>query len=1483
MIKHYKNTTFGILLLLFCILKATTLSSQNVSIIGPDEAFIDESKSYYLDDPSGEIDHIVGWYPGGTIVVGGGASTTADIIWDFADEFNSVEVEYVDNNGDTQYAYLGVVVAYIPEDPIFSIINGVPTLQRSSSGPETGITWYWQTSDSGEDTTYNSEDNNQIYPLPLSSGTYYIRAQNTNGDWCFASGSVYVSIVQSVYMNTITSKSYDINETLKASSKAYFNELGKSIQNQTVDIKNNRTWVSSTLYDTQGRPALSTLSAPINNLGGTFDYKSDFIGTNYDIDDFEGIDNGVDKTLNPSPASSSSNRLGWYYSPSNDDTFEAGNSYQDVTSRPYSRTIYSELNPGAVLKTIGGNKTDTDNDGDVDDDDTWLQGYTFSMPAGNELTQAGAFNDPTYAVSDTRKIMKTVSRDVHGYEAVVFTDFDGKTLAAARVGASVSREVTITIREQGFVDVHVPVGTEGFAIDNPVSGITTEVFDLRTETLVTETTTTLDPGFYRISITNLDSYDPQTPITITCNENYYDYSLNEYDEAGRLTASYQPLNKLKTEYQYNGLGQLTYTKSPDEGEAWFIYRKDGQIRFSQNSKQVLAGEFSYTNYDDLGRPIESGVAVGVFDDDLDPDSSTFTLTSKREQQFTVYDDQEIPTNQEIPIKTFTQAIDDLNLTTQEEEAYQARFLAGNVAVTYTKAPETTTTWYSYDIYGRVEWIVQYINDLGAKTIDYKYDPITGAVTEVDFQKNNIDEHFVHHYTYDPIDNSLIKVETSTTGLANSFTTHANYKYYETGALKRVELAPLNNTGAALQGIDYVYNLNGQLKSINHPSLTAGKDPGGDNNDLFGMQIDYHSHDYARTERTNINTETYGKDQFNGNIKGIRWNNKAFGDAEETFSYYYNQNNWLTDAIYGEYADTPGDGLKINIFDKDQYIAVNKDLIATNSITFAHGFQAKPDANTAVTAKIQTGALSDFQSGDYNVFDITYDANGNIRTLNRNKNDNGGNNTMDYLNYTYKDDKPNQLLRVDDAAGTIPDADDIEDQDGNNYEYNAIGQLTKNVAEDIEYIYNASGLVTEIKKDNVSLVKFFYNDKGHRVKKEAYKTDNSGLDYTEHYVRDAAGTSLAIYRDGVVKEHTIYGASRLGVYTRDLTGTGGSSVYQLTDHLGNVRAVVERSGSTAVAIVNTDYYPFGMPMPNRENGKNSYRYAYQGQEKDQETGKEAFELRLWDSRIGRWLTTDPKGVHHSPYLGMANNPISAIDPDGGSPFWIDNGDGTWTAEAGDSAWTLAEDAGISYDQALDIMASQGYGTYVGGGILKSDVDPGHLVKVFEVQQLDAVTITAASINHPYKIDQFFSYSGWDIGGGVKGWSSFLNKGKPGAEAIAGRFTLNAMVTFDGSNYSLRTEGFVSTDNHPSNKFNGWLNIKYTSDKSLRLATESLPFSAIGSHYLLSGTSYLGGQIMLLPKDPNSLSSLGVSLSVHRRTPLGGIGAGLQVDLLKDIKN
>ena len=83
---------------------------------------------------------------------------------------------------------------------------------------------------------------------------------------------------------------------------------------------------------------------------------------------------------------------------------------------------------------------------------------------------------------------------------------------------------------------------------------------------------------------------------------------------------------------------------------------------------------------------------------------------------------------------------------------------------------------------------------------------------------------------------------------------------------------------------------------------------------------------------------------------------------------------------------------------------------------------------------------------------------------------------------------------------------------------------------------------------------------------------------------------------------------------------------------------------------SDYYPFGMQLPNRHGAENgSYRYGYQGSEKDNEVksgdgNSYTTEFRQLDSRVGRWLSIDPKGsAWENPYASMGNNPIMYNDP------------------------------------------------------------------------------------------------------------------------------------------------------------------------------------------------------------------------------------------------
>ena len=86
--------------------------------------------------------------------------------------------------------------------------------------------------------------------------------------------------------------------------------------------------------------------------------------------------------------------------------------------------------------------------------------------------------------------------------------------------------------------------------------------------------------------------------------------------------------------------------------------------------------------------------------------------------------------------------------------------------------------------------------------------------------------------------------------------------------------------------------------------------------------------------------------------------------------------------------------------------------------------------------------------------------------------------------------------------------------------------------------------------------------------------------------------------------------------------------------------------------NPKNYLYSKPVKGLQCCEISYRFSFNGKEKDNETYGEGnaydFGARIYDSRLGRWMSTDPhasKYPHLSPYAFVANNPINAIDPDG----------------------------------------------------------------------------------------------------------------------------------------------------------------------------------------------------------------------------------------------
>ncbi|MBK9327723.1 MAG: hypothetical protein IPM95_00120 [Sphingobacteriales bacterium] len=359
---------------------------------------------------------------------------------------------------------------------------------------------------------------------------------------------------------------------------------------------------------------------------------------------------------------------------------------------------------------------------------------------------------------------------------------------------------------------------------------------------------------------------------------------------------------------------------------------------------------------------------------------------------------------------------------------------------------------------------------------------------------------------------------------------------------------------------------------------------------------------------------------------------------------------------------------------------------------------------------------------------TYDKNGNILKLNRSSYTAAAPTTaalMDSLTYIYPVNATtgkltnNKLYHVNDLqTSKTAFTEDIDDQGvlgaqlaGANYDYDAIGQLTKDNAENIDSIrWNVYGKIEKIFfKNGKPAMEFLYDATGNRIAKllkNAKHPVPAGKDSTydaTYYWRDAQGNVLATESKrfypipgtftgttplggwqghAVDVEYNLYGSSRLGTYQDtiryDITTPSvyGQYVrysarrqYELSNHLGNVMATLSdvktyaagtkgAVGYQARVLTAQHYYPFGMQMPGKNvtlasySSLNRYRFGFNGKEKDDEVKGQGnsydYGFRIYDSRIGRFLSVDPlinDYPWYAPYQFAGNKPIIAIDLEG----------------------------------------------------------------------------------------------------------------------------------------------------------------------------------------------------------------------------------------------
>jgi RHS repeat-associated protein len=1092
-------------------------------------------------------------------------------------------------------------------------------------------------------------------------------------------------------MNWIMVKKFDDSGKVISDAKQFYDNMGRSLQSQAkvkyrknTDTVYTHVFASQTLRDAMGKEAVTTMAAPTNN--SEFVYKADFTrnssGGAYDYRNFDlynATGTETDKTNNPDAVGGQNvpGTLGWYYSSNN--TWEP---YTPTTSYPYSRQILYKDGTGHIKKSAGAGESFKAGSG--------REVKSYETTVVNELTHYFQVRNKFFTTVGATpsnlqyRAVQNISADVNGRMAVIIQDDKGKVLMTARPGSELSVTNTVII-DAGNVFYFRTFASGAITISSAANLF----YNMDTEQPVSiGTGGTVAAGYYKLVNTGT------TNITATYTNAYREVNYSFYNQLGQLIASIPPegvkklygsgLNNYATKndvpfitlYEYNMQGRLVKNISTEEGTTEMVYRKDGNIRFSQNDEQRPTGRYSYTNYDKWGRPVETGEywpdASGMaFNSDLsaagnplrgilENTGSTGGLTTgtKTDVQMTLYDTADNSHN----ISGYTQNVIYLGGQVSATKKYSS--ILNNSPV---NTNMVSSTWYNYDDAGKVLWMIQYIKDLGYKTSDFTYDGLNRLVKKV-YQKNVTAETFVHYYDYDPATQGLWKIYTNTTDNVATRQLQATYIYYLHGPLKRIELA------GNLQGIDYTYTLQGILKAVNNSDKT--KDPASDgangfSPDAFGMVLDYYPGDYVNSRTSGIqpikgvNSSAIGTDSYAGNIKAMTWFSRK--PASVTGS-------------------SPG------IEDPVTYVFQYDDKYQFTESTWGTGINFSSSPATFTTTPFNKETIKHPTTGV-----PAYDAHGNILYLQRTNTAGTLTDgfTYNYLNTTTGTGSPtnyntNKLQSVvNNATGTA--------QTYASYIYDKLGRLTAentgNTATQKYIKYDVTGKVIMVARDtgfNQKLVEYVYNERGQRVIKKTYNTAYQLAQIT-YYVGSViytqavnSGTPGAV----TVQEYEIQGSGgRLGVYYRQ----SDIYAYQLNDHLGNVRAVVARNGSTAEVRMYTDYYPYGMVI--RQGGTNDYRYEYQGQhsEKDKETNWNAFELRMYDSRIARWTTTDPAGVHFSPYLAMANNPVNAVDKDGAAPLdWYLNNETNEleflegvTGEQEGYTWVASENATVNEVQtALD---------------------------------------------------------------------------------------------------------------------------------------------------------------------------------------------------------
>ena len=673
------------------------------------------------------------------------------------------------------------------------------------------------------------------------------------------------------------------------------------------------------------------------------------------------------------------------------------------------------------------------------------------------------------------------------------------------------------------------------------------------------------------------------------------------------------------QYRYDERNRLVEKQLPGKGREYVVYNTFDEVVATQDSVQRLTREWTVTKYDKLGRVVQTGIwnnaNAAITRAALQTLVNSWAAANLHESRTTTGNGY---TNIAWPTTSIT-----TTLTLQ----YYDNYTAPGIPPTYSHTGSTMTV--GLPTVSRVKvldagtgtgnmlWDVSYYNNRGEVTRQFSQHYKGGGTASV-YNYDVTD----HTYTFSgqPLTSTRRHyiVNAGGTAAVLQATVATEQTYDHRGRLGDTRMQ-VDGQGSPVLVSRLVYNDVGQLADKRLHSLNGGTAVSdhvvldGDDGVVSGQQsVVVAVSSVTLAPGFHAQPGSY----FHASIGAV---------FDQDIHYTYNERGWLRKADNTLFSEE----LRYNTGSTAQY----NGNIADQVFTRKHTTGATVSGTYSYTYDAVNRLLKGTMSGSKGAEMLTYDRNGNIRSLQRTD---GAGALVDRLQYDYAD-WGNRLKIVYDTVATTFTGDPFQLPGTTDYTYDGNGNLKTRVNRNTAATHRINN-ISGVSYNHLNLPKTVTVDGG-----------------TVSYTYDANGRKLRSvngiygqtreYIDGIEYSGTVI--ELIGMPEGRILKSGNTYTYEyfLKDHLGNNRSGF-KGGTPGTATFGTDYYPFGLQYAaNNAPGNPKNNYLYNGKEFQDKLKLYDYGARLYDPVTGRWGSVDPLSENHhgfSPFTYVLDNPMLYAD-------------------------------------------------------------------------------------------------------------------------------------------------------------------------------------------------------------------------------------------------